>query len=59
MQRIQAPGPLFHARERRGKQGGIFCMLKFRSMYAAPGRRGGRVEAGASEDQRIFPLEDS
>ncbi len=56
MQRIQAPGPMFHARERRGKQGKVFCMLKFRSMHAAPGNpRAESVQSGP-DDGRVFPF---
>jgi exopolysaccharide biosynthesis polyprenyl glycosylphosphotransferase len=54
MQRIQAPGPLFHARVRRGKQGREFCMLKFRSMRAAPDDAAAESMQAASEDRRIF-----
>ena len=54
MQRIQAPGPLFHARVRRGKQGREFCMLKFRSMYARPSDEVAESSQALSEDQRIF-----
>ena len=56
MQRIQAPGPLFHARDRRGKQGRIFCMLKFRSMFAGPDNAAAESRQALSEDQRIFPF---
>jgi lipopolysaccharide/colanic/teichoic acid biosynthesis glycosyltransferase len=54
MQRIQAPGPLFHARERRGKQGIVFRMLKFRSMFAAPTDAASESRQAHSEDGRIF-----
>ena len=56
MQRLQAPGPLFHARDRRGKQGRVFCMLKFRSMYVAPENAAAESRQALSEDQRIFPF---
>ena len=56
MQRIQAPGPLFHARERRGKQGAVFCMLKFRSMRAAPADAAAEAAQAESADGRIFPF---
>jgi len=56
MQRLQAPGPLFHARDRRGKQGRIFCMLKFRSMYIGPENAAAESMQALSEDQRIFPF---
>src|ERR1019366_7523455 len=54
MQRLQAPGPLFHARVRRGKQGREFCMLKFRSMFAAPSDATAESMQALSEDQRVF-----
>jgi exopolysaccharide biosynthesis polyprenyl glycosylphosphotransferase len=56
MQRFQAPGPLFHARERRGLGGKAFRMLKFRSMYAAPPDAVAESLQTLSEDQRIFPF---
>jgi lipopolysaccharide/colanic/teichoic acid biosynthesis glycosyltransferase len=56
MQAAQAPGPLFHTRERRGKQGGVFRMLKFRSMYAAPRDAEAESVQTASVDDRIFPF---
>ena len=59
MQRVQAPGPLFHVRERRGQQGETFRMLKFRSMLEVPaGATAAAVEAmqARPEDARIFPL---
>ncbi len=56
MQRLQAPGPLFHARVRRGKQGREFCMLKFRSMFAAPSDAVSESLQAASQDERIFPF---
>jgi exopolysaccharide biosynthesis polyprenyl glycosylphosphotransferase len=54
MQAIQAPGPLFHARERRGKQGRAFRMLKFRSMFMAPHNAAAESMQAVSEDERIF-----
>ena len=56
MQAIQARGPLFHARERRGKQGRIFRMLKFRSMYMAPDNPAAESMQALTDDQRIFPF---
>jgi lipopolysaccharide/colanic/teichoic acid biosynthesis glycosyltransferase len=56
MQRIQAPGALFHARERRGKQGRLFCMLKFRSMYEASVSAADESIQVQLEDGRIFPF---
>jgi exopolysaccharide biosynthesis polyprenyl glycosylphosphotransferase len=56
MQRIQAPGPLFHTRERRGKEGRIFRMLKFRSMYDAERSPADESRQVQTEDGRIFPF---
>jgi exopolysaccharide biosynthesis polyprenyl glycosylphosphotransferase len=56
MQRLQAPGPLFHARERRGRRGEVFCMLKFRSMFASQGDAARESVQALSEDQRVFPF---
>jgi lipopolysaccharide/colanic/teichoic acid biosynthesis glycosyltransferase len=56
MQRIQAPGHLFHARERRGKRGQVFCMLKFRSMYEARVSAADESKQVKAEDGRIFPF---
>ncbi|HEY4988721.1 MAG TPA: sugar transferase, partial [Opitutaceae bacterium] len=50
VQAVQAPGPLFHARERRGKQGKVFCMLKFRSMYTAPDNAAAESMQALTED---------
>ena len=55
-QRMQAPGPLFHVRERRGQQGEIFRMLKFRSMRVGPEDAAGEAQQAQSEDARIFPF---
>ena len=56
MQRIQARGPLFHARERRGRRGVAFCMLKFRSMFVSTGGAAAEAMQALSEDQRVFPF---
>jgi exopolysaccharide biosynthesis polyprenyl glycosylphosphotransferase len=56
VQAVQAPGPLFHSRERRGKQGRNFFMLKFRSMYKAPTDAASESMQALTEDQRIFPF---
>ena len=56
MQAIEAPGPLFHTRERRGKQGRVFSMLKFRSMFTAPSNAAAESKQTITEDQRIFPF---
>jgi lipopolysaccharide/colanic/teichoic acid biosynthesis glycosyltransferase len=55
-QRMQAPGPLFHVRERRGQQGRVFRMLKFRSMYASAPDAAAESRQAKSEDERIFPF---
>lgn len=55
-QRLQAPGPLFHVRERRGQRGEIFRMLKFRSMRVAPADAAAESRQASAEDARIFPF---
>ncbi len=56
MQRRQAPGPLFHVRERRGQRGEVFRMLKFRSMRVGPDDAAMESRQATSEDARIFPF---
>jgi exopolysaccharide biosynthesis polyprenyl glycosylphosphotransferase len=56
MQRREAPGPLFHARERRGQSGRTFRMLKFRSMRVAPEDAVAESKQAQAEDERIFPF---
>ncbi len=56
MQRLQAPGPLYHSRERRGLGGAVFPMLKFRSMYASPADAAAESVQAMTEDERIFPF---
>jgi exopolysaccharide biosynthesis polyprenyl glycosylphosphotransferase len=56
MQRLQAPGPLLHVRERRGERGEIFRMLKFRSMRVEPEDTVAEARQATSEDARIFPF---
>jgi exopolysaccharide biosynthesis polyprenyl glycosylphosphotransferase len=56
VQRLQAPGPLFHARERRGQQGEPFRMLKFRSMFAGDALATDEARQATSGDDRIFPF---
>jgi exopolysaccharide biosynthesis polyprenyl glycosylphosphotransferase len=56
MQRRQAPGALFHVRERRGQQGGGFRMLKFRSMFEEPASATAEARQAQAEDARIFPF---
>lgn len=56
MQARQAPGPLFHARERRGLQGQPFRMLKFRSMRVEPADEKAEARQAQADDARIFPF---
>ena len=56
VQRVQAPGPLFHVRERRGLQGEVFHMLKLRSMRVGPKDAVTESQQAQSEDARIFPF---
>jgi exopolysaccharide biosynthesis polyprenyl glycosylphosphotransferase len=54
MQRIQAPGPLFHVRERLGQAGIPFRMIKFRSMRGEPEDAAAESRQATPEDERIF-----
>lgn len=56
MQRRQAPGSLFHVRERRGQGGKPFHMLKFRSMLAGDEDAAAESRQARPEDARIFPF---
>jgi lipopolysaccharide/colanic/teichoic acid biosynthesis glycosyltransferase len=56
MQRRQAPGPLFHARERLGWQGERFRMYKFRSMRVAADDDLAEAKQASREDERVFPF---
>lgn len=56
MQRRQAPGPLFHVRERRGQGGRIFRMLKFRSMHVQPEDAAAESRQARAGDERVFPF---
>jgi lipopolysaccharide/colanic/teichoic acid biosynthesis glycosyltransferase len=56
MQRVQAPGPLFHVRERRGQRGEVFRMLKFRSMRVGPEDAAAESKQAHAEDERIYPF---
>jgi lipopolysaccharide/colanic/teichoic acid biosynthesis glycosyltransferase len=55
-QRGQAPGPLFHVRERRGLRGRVFRMLKFRSMRVGPEDAAAESRQARVQDERIFPF---
>ncbi|HUR59786.1 MAG TPA: exopolysaccharide biosynthesis polyprenyl glycosylphosphotransferase [Opitutaceae bacterium] len=56
MQCLQAPGPVFHARERLGQRGKLFHMLKFRSMLVTPADAAAESRQARAEDERIFPF---
>jgi len=55
-QRVQAPGALFHVRERRGMRGNTFAMLKFRSMYQESGDAAAEALQARPNDERVFPF---
>ncbi len=55
-QRGQAPGPLFHVRERLGQGGRPFRMLKFRSMHVQPENPAAESRQAQAGDARIFPF---
>jgi exopolysaccharide biosynthesis polyprenyl glycosylphosphotransferase len=55
MQRVQAPGPLLHVRERLGQGGRPFRMLKFRTMHAAAADAAAEARQARAEDERVFP----
>ena len=56
MQRREAPGPLFHTRERCGRRGHEFRMLKFRTMRAEGADGLAEARQASSEDTRVFPF---
>lgn len=56
MQRVQAPGPLLHIRERLGQGGLPFRMIKFRSMLLCPEDPEAESRQAQVEDERIFPF---
>ena len=52
-QRLQSPGPLFHAQNRAGMQNRQFKIYKFRTMHS----NNGEISRQASEtDARVYPL---
>ena len=55
-QAVQAPGPLFHSRERRGLRGEPFRMVKFRSMVAGEADARAEARQAGEGDGRVFPL---
>jgi exopolysaccharide biosynthesis polyprenyl glycosylphosphotransferase len=56
VQRWQAPGALFHVRERRGMRGNTFAMLKFRSMYVGNGDAARESLQARADDERVYPF---
>jgi len=56
MQRLQAPGSLFHVQERTGYGHQRFRMMKFRSMYAAPRDAATESQQARKGDARIYPF---
>lgn len=55
-QRLQAPGPILHVRERRGQRGESFRMLKFRSMRVGRSDTAEEANQATPGDARIFPF---
>jgi exopolysaccharide biosynthesis polyprenyl glycosylphosphotransferase len=56
MQRLQAPGSLFHIQERTGYGHHRFRMLKFRSMYQAERDEKSESQQARKGDVRIYPF---
>ena len=56
MQRLQAPGPIFHIQERTGYGRHQFRILKFRSMYMATTGASTENEQARQGDARIYPF---
>ena len=56
MQRLQAPGSLFHIQERTGYGHHHFRMLKFRSMYQADRDEKSEAKQASKGDARIYPF---
>lgn len=52
--KIESPGPVIYAQRRVGKNGKIFNVYKFRSMYTDAEARGARWAAG--DDPRVTPF---
>jgi lipopolysaccharide/colanic/teichoic acid biosynthesis glycosyltransferase len=53
--RLSSPGPVLFTQERVGRDGSLFTLIKFRSMYADAEKRTGPVWATA-DDPRITPV---
>lgn len=56
MQRLQAPGPIFHIQERTGYGHHRFRILKFRSMYVSTPGHSSENEQARKGDARIYPF---
>lgn len=56
MQRLQAPGSVFHIQERTGYGHHRFRILKFRSMYQANPGEGNEGQQARKGDARIYPF---
>lgn len=56
MQRLQAPGSVFHIQERTGYGHHHFRMLKFRSMYEAKRDEKTEAQQARKGDARIYPF---
>jgi exopolysaccharide biosynthesis polyprenyl glycosylphosphotransferase len=56
MQRLQAPGPVFHVQERTGYAKRRFRMLKFRSMYEVPPNQATEEKQASKGDPRVYPF---
>jgi exopolysaccharide biosynthesis polyprenyl glycosylphosphotransferase len=56
MQRLQAPGSLFHIQERTGYGHHHFRMLKFRSMYQVDRDEKSEAQQARKGDARIYPF---
>jgi lipopolysaccharide/colanic/teichoic acid biosynthesis glycosyltransferase len=56
MQRLQAPGNLLFVRERTGRGGRLFSMLKFRSMYDTAADPRTEARQACRGDGRLYPF---
>ncbi len=53
--RRESPGPIFYSGKRAGKNGKLFAILKFRTMYDRPESFAG-PKVTAQDDQRVTPV---
>ncbi len=56
--RIESPGPIFFIQRRTGKNGRVFCMYKFRSMYADAEKRRKELEHLNESDGPVFKIKN-